>query len=107
MAIKKKEVDLGEKGHFEEKPGALHRNLGIPQGEKIGASRIEAATHSSSPTIRKEADSAKGFEAMHHPKSPSPFGKPKPSPAPSPMNTGAAPSMPGPLQKKKIFGKPR
>lgn len=43
-------------------------------------------------------------------KTPSPFGKPKPSMNPV-MPPGAAPTggapMPGPPQKKKIFGKPR
>lgn len=35
--------------------GALHEQLGVPQGEKIPASKIEAATHSKNPTLRKRA----------------------------------------------------
>lgn len=27
------------------KPGQLHRDLGVPQGEKIPASKLEAAAH--------------------------------------------------------------
>lgn len=41
--------------------GLLHNHLGIPQGERIGAARIEKAEHSSNPTIRKEADFAAAF----------------------------------------------
>lgn len=35
--------------------GGLHRSLGIPAGEKIGAKRIEKAEHSSNPKIAKQA----------------------------------------------------
>lgn len=38
--------------------GKLHSNLGIPQGEKIGKSRLRAAKNSKSPAIRKEANFA-------------------------------------------------
>lgn len=40
------------------KKGALHKEMGIPQGEKIGKKRLEAAKHSSSPTERKRANFA-------------------------------------------------
>lgn len=40
------------------KKGALHAEMGIPQGEKIGRKRLEAAKHSSSPTERKRANFA-------------------------------------------------
>lgn len=63
---KTKTVNLGKKGSFTEHPGALHRALGIPQGQKIGPGRIAKAEHSSDPNIRKMADSAAGFEHMHH-----------------------------------------
>jgi|GEM_PF-6746556 len=63
---KTKTVNLGKKGSFTEHPGALHRALGIPQGQKIGPARIAKAERSSNPTIRREADSAAGFEHMHH-----------------------------------------
>lgn len=45
----------------ETEKGGLHRSLGIPQGQKIGAARIEAATHSSNPKTRKQANLAKTY----------------------------------------------
>ena len=41
--------------------GGLHRSLGIPEGQKIGAARIEQATHSKNPKTRKEANLAKTY----------------------------------------------
>jgi hypothetical protein len=41
--------------------GGLHRSLGIPLGQKIGAKRIEEATHSKNPKTRKEANLAKTY----------------------------------------------
>jgi hypothetical protein len=38
--------------------GGLHRSLGIPEGQKIGAARIEQATHSSNPKTRRQANLA-------------------------------------------------
>ncbi len=35
-------------------PGKLHRELGVPEGEKIPAKKLEKASHSKSPTIRRE-----------------------------------------------------
>ncbi len=35
--------------------GELHKDLKVPQGEKIPASKLEAAKHSSSPAVRKRA----------------------------------------------------
>jgi hypothetical protein len=37
------------------KKGALHRELGVPEGTKIPASKIEAATHSSNTVLKKRA----------------------------------------------------
>jgi hypothetical protein len=42
-------------------PGGLHRSLGIPAGEKIGAKRIAAATHSSNPKTRRQARLAETY----------------------------------------------
>ena len=39
--------------------GALHRSLGVPEGEKIPAAKLAKATHSTNPRIRKEAALAK------------------------------------------------
>jgi hypothetical protein len=48
------------------KRGALHRSLGVPLGEKIPASKIEAATHSDNPTLRKRAVLAQTFAKARH-----------------------------------------
>ena len=67
VARKKKiqHVDLGEKGSFTVEKGALHRALGIPQGEKIPASAKEP--HSGdSPRLARMRASAKGFSKMKH-----------------------------------------
>lgn len=40
------------------KKGALHKQMGIPRGEKIGKARLQKAKHSSSPQERKRANFA-------------------------------------------------
>lgn len=59
---KTKTVDLGSKGSFHEHPGALHRALGVPEGQKIPAKDLEG--HHSGHLGRMIA-SARGFKAMH------------------------------------------
>ncbi len=44
--------------------GGLHRSLGVPQGQKIPAGKIEAATHSSNPRVRRQANLAKTLKGM-------------------------------------------
>jgi len=61
---KTKKVDLGEKGSWTSHPGRLHRELGVPQGEKLGASRIDAALDSKDAQTRRDARSAKGYAGM-------------------------------------------
>lgn len=39
--------------------GKLHRELGIPVGQKIPASRLAAAARSSNPEVRRDAIRAK------------------------------------------------
>ena len=39
--------------------GALHRELGVPDGKKIPAKKLAAAAHSDNPTERKRAQLAK------------------------------------------------
>ena len=63
--MKTKTVDLGEKGSFQEKPGALHAMLHIPEGEKIPASDKEPKP-GDSPLLRRRKASARGFAAMKH-----------------------------------------
>jgi hypothetical protein len=38
--------------------GALHKELGVPEGEKIPKSKIKKAEHSSNPKLRKRAQLA-------------------------------------------------
>ena len=45
-------------------PGALHKELGVPQGQKIPASKLKKAEHSSNPTERKRANLAKTLKHM-------------------------------------------
>lgn len=40
-------------------PGKLHRELGVPEDEKIPAKKMAKAAKSKSPTIRKEVALAK------------------------------------------------
>jgi hypothetical protein len=60
---KRKTVDLGGEGSFSVHPGALHRALGVPEGEKIPESKL-AGHHSG--RLGRMIASAKGFKAMHH-----------------------------------------
>lgn len=49
-----------------ENKGALHRHLGVPEGEKIPAKKLKKALHSSNSTIRKEANLAKTLKGITH-----------------------------------------
>ena len=64
-AMKEKTVDLGGKGSFSVKKGALHEMLGIPEGDKIPASKL-APHPGDSPLLRRRKASAKGFRSMAH-----------------------------------------
>lgn len=46
-------------------PGKLHRELGVPQGQKIPAKKLAKAEKSKNPTIRKEANLAKTLSKFH------------------------------------------
>lgn len=46
--------------------GALHRHLGVPEGEKIPEAKLKSAANSSNSTIRKEANLAMTLKGMHH-----------------------------------------
>jgi len=50
-------------------PGKLHREIGVPEGQKIPAARLEAASHSKNPEIRRDAIRAKTMKKWHHGKS--------------------------------------
>lgn len=63
---KTEHVDLGSKGSFTVKKGALHDMLGIPQDQTIPKAREEAAAHQNrSPLLKRRAISALGFRAMN------------------------------------------
>jgi hypothetical protein len=44
--------------------GGLHRSLGVPEGEKIPPAKMEAASHSPSPKIRKQVALAHALRKM-------------------------------------------
>jgi len=47
------------------KKGALHKELGVPEGKKISEKKLEKAEHSKNPTLRKRAvlaETLKGFK---------------------------------------------
>jgi hypothetical protein len=46
--------------------GKLHRELGIPEGEKIPASRLEAAAHSRDGEVRRDAIRAQTMKGWKH-----------------------------------------
>jgi len=46
-------------------PGALHKELGVPEGKKIPAKKLAKAAHSKSPKMRKQAALAKTLKKMH------------------------------------------
>ncbi len=45
--------------------GKLHEKLHVKEGEKIPAKKLAAASHSKSPTIRKEVSLAKTLKGLH------------------------------------------
>jgi hypothetical protein len=45
--------------------GALHKELGVKQGDKIPQAKLEAATHSENPKERKRAFLAETLAHMH------------------------------------------
>ncbi len=49
-----------------ENKGALHRHLGVPEGEKIPEDKLRGAIHSGNSTIRKEAQLAMTLKGMKH-----------------------------------------
>jgi hypothetical protein len=47
-------------------PGALHKELGVPEGKKIPEKKIKAAEHSGNPTEEKRARLAETLKGFHH-----------------------------------------
>lgn len=58
-------INLGSKGSFDVKEGALHEMLGVPTSEKIPASDLKPKP-GVSPLLRRRKASAAGFKAMNH-----------------------------------------
>jgi hypothetical protein len=48
-----------------ENKGGLHRSLGVKQGEKIPAKKLERATHSDDPKVRKQAALAETLKKLN------------------------------------------
>lgn len=46
--------------------GKLHREMGIPEGQKIPADKLAAAAHSSDPEKRRDAIRAQTMKKWHH-----------------------------------------
>lgn len=46
-------------------PGALHRELHVPEGEKIPAKKLARAAHSENPTLRRRANLARTLKGLH------------------------------------------
>jgi hypothetical protein len=46
--------------------GALHKELGVPQGQKIPANKLAKASHSSDPVLRRRANLARTLKSFHH-----------------------------------------
>jgi hypothetical protein len=48
------------------KKGALHREMGVPEGEKIPEKKLEKAAHSDNPKLAKRARLAETLKSFHH-----------------------------------------
>lgn len=59
MARKKSKSKHFMQRAFGKHPGKLHRRLGVPEGQKIPASKLKKAAQSEDPSLRKEAALAK------------------------------------------------
>jgi len=46
--------------------GALHRSLGVPEGDKIPESKLKQALKSQNPTTAKRASLAMTLKGFHH-----------------------------------------
>lgn len=48
------------------RPGALHRALHVPKGEKIPAKKMAQARRSKNPSVRRMAGLARTLKGFHH-----------------------------------------
>lgn len=45
--------------------GALHKSLGVPQGDTIPSGKLKKAAHSDNPTLAKRANLAMTLKKLH------------------------------------------
>ena len=64
MAKKSSDKNWIQKAVPKSHKGLLHEKLGVPIGKKIPESKIDAALHSDSPKLRKEAQFAKNVRGL-------------------------------------------
>lgn len=57
---------MRKKMNLKLKKGALHKALGVKQGEKIPAKKIAKAAHSSNTLLKKRAIFAQNAKKWHH-----------------------------------------
>jgi hypothetical protein len=48
------------------KPGQLHKDLGVPEGEKIPEGKLDEAEHSKNKKVRERAQFAENMKGLHH-----------------------------------------
>ncbi len=60
MAVKRKDFHPGGE------KGKLHREMGIPEGQKIPEKKLEAAAHSPDPEKKRDAIRAETMKKWHH-----------------------------------------
>lgn len=63
--VKKKWIKPGD-FHPGGKKGKLHREIGVPEGQKIPEAKLEAAAHSDNPEIKRDAIRAKTMKGWDH-----------------------------------------
>lgn len=56
-------------------PGALRKELGVKEGEKIPEAKLEKAAHSENPKLAARARLAETLKGFHHPKGDKPEAK--------------------------------
>ena len=65
---KKRGIGVGGKDWIQKAikhPGALHRELGVPEGKSIPASKLNKAAKSDNPTLARRANLAKTLKGMN------------------------------------------
>ena len=68
MAEKRKLSSVVKKTAFNPggETGKLHREIGVPEGEKIPEKKLTEAAHSENPEIKRDAVRAETMKKWHH-----------------------------------------